>query len=181
MPSRSGTKITSLTADFSGVEERRGGGAAAHVQEGDYLLKLKDVEVRQNEKKDGQHVKWVWGIEKGPEKSTRPVYDNTSLKPEALWKLYNVLTDLREGKPLPKKALNIDFSKYIGKLIGATLADGEPYNGKVKSEIVATFPASEYADEDVDDDEEAADLTSDEDEEGEELETEELEDVDDDI
>lgn len=180
MPRRE-SKVTALTVDFSGVEDRRAGGTAAHVQEGDYLLKLQEASVIQNKSGDGQHVLWIWGITKGPEASARPIYHRTSLKPENLWALRNILTDLL-GKDIPKKSLNIDFAKYQGRSIGATLEDGEPYDGKVRSQIAQTFPADEYedkgageADEDEEEDEvQDADVTSDDDEDLEEIDTEDI-------
>lgn len=178
-------EVTALSVDLSKVEDRReGGGSAAHVVEGDYLLELKQASVRKNANDDGRHVLWVWKIIDGPEKSTGSVYDRTSLKEDALWKLRNVLQDLL-GKQIPKKALNIDLAKYAGKRIGATLEDDEPYKGKIKSRIAYTFPASEFeskkaaaddSDEEEDEDQ-AADLSDDSSEDEEELETVDEDDI----
>ena len=183
MPKQS--KVTTLSVNFTGVEDRRGG-SAAHVAEGDYLLKLDSAEVKKNQNNDGKHVLWVFSIVDGPQKSSGKIYHRTTLKPESLWALRNILSDLLQ-KDIPKKALNIDFSKYTGKQIGATIEDDEPYENKVKSKIAFTFPASDFEklsdgeeveDSDDDEDEEeiqTADITSDEDEDEDE---EELETVD---
>jgi hypothetical protein len=154
MPTTQGVKVVSI--DFTNVKDS-GGPAGAHVPEGDYLLQVADVGVFENKNKDGSHVKWQLKIVKGAGKGT--IYYRTSLKEDALWNLRNFLQDLR-GKTIEKKALKIDFSKMVGLEIGATLADGEPYNNKVRSEIVATFPASDYKEDGAD--EEEAELEADE-------------------
>jgi hypothetical protein len=155
--------VTTVKVDLTGVTERKGG-RAAHVPEGDYLLKLKRATKAQNNNKDGYHIRWEFNIIKGPGRSRDTVYHRTSLKPDALWNLANLLTALRGGKEVPKQSLSLDLTKFFGKDVGATLIDGEPYNDRIKSEVSDFFPASEY-------DEEAALAGY---EEGEEAEGEEV-------
>jgi hypothetical protein len=136
-----------LTVDFSDVGERRQGGTSARVPEGDYLLRLETAEVKKNKNDDGRHILWIFSI-KSPSKFSKAgqVYERTSLKKEALFKLRNLLEDM--GIPVPQKSVDIPLAKIVAahKLVGATLADGEPYGEKavIKSEIQATFKASEY-------------------------------------
>lgn len=143
MPGQTPSK---LSVDFSNVEERREGGKAAHVPEGDYLLQVRGITLES--KKDdssSKYLKWRFGIFEPKKFSTAGlVYHNTSLKPEALWNLRNLLEDL--GIKVPKSIMGIPLSQIVERkmIVGATLADGEPYNGKVRSEIVATFKKDQF-------------------------------------
>lgn len=176
-----------LTVDFSNVEERReGGGRAANVPDGDYLLKITGVQ-RKSKKEDSSsfYLNWQTSIV-APAKYAKAgnVYHITSLKEENLWNLRNFLEDL--GLKVPKSALKIPLQAIVSKglIIGATL-EGEEYNGKVKSKIVATFKKSEYeatgdeddADEEETDDEEvetAQPAATEDEEDLEELELDDL-------
>lgn len=167
------TKITKISVDLSGVEDRKGGGKAAHVPEGDYILEVVDAEVRsKKDDKTSKYVSWQLKIVEPPLRGS--IYHITSLKPENLWSLRNFLADLLE-KDIPKRALSIDLIKYKGKKIGATLEDDSYTNETkgtttVKSSIAGTFPASQYAAPGAAADEDA-ELMADDDEEEEELET----------
>lgn len=194
---------TRLTLDFTGVEDRRGGGPSIRVESGDYLLKVVNAEVRKKSGADSKYVSWQHEIVKGPELKKGAIYHITSLKEESLWSIRNYLMDLL-GKEIPKRALTIDVAKYKGKLIGATVDDDDPYtdpeSGKtsIKSKIVGTFPAGDYQDvattpakaakkkvveevdeeeeetEDLDEDEATDAVTSDDEEDLEELDVDDL-------
>lgn len=169
-----------LTVDFSNVEERREGGKAAHVPEGDYLLKIAGCELKS--KKDdptSKYLNWRLTIH-APEKlrSAGSVWHVTSLKPEALWNLRNFLEDL--GIKVPKGAAELPIKSIVDKglIIGATLADDE-YENKVKSKIVATFKKEDYqatGDEEADEDEEetSTDTSDDDDDDVEEIDVDDL-------
>jgi hypothetical protein len=151
---------TSISVNFSNVEDRREGGKAFHGPEGDYLLKVVGC-VKKAKKDDENSFYLSWKLEPNTPSQYKGkgfVYHNTSLKEEALWSLRNFLEDM--GIKVPKSTVKIPVAEIIkkGMIIGATLGDDE-YNGKVKSQIVATFKKSEYegtteADEAEEDDEE---------------------------
>ena len=161
-----------LTVDFSNVEERRGGNAF-HGPEGDYLLQVKGVELKS--KKDDETSKYLsWRFEPvKPEqyKGRGSVYNNTSLKPESLWALRNLLDDM--GITVPKKAVSLPLADIAksGRIVGATLED-DTYNNKTKSVIAATFKKEQYEATSAPEDEEAA--TEEAATESDEEETEEL-------
>jgi hypothetical protein len=136
---------TKLTVDFSNVEDRREGGKSAHVPEGDYLLKIGGVELKtKKDDETSKYLSWRFTIA-APEKykNAGSIYYVTSLKPESLWSLRNLLDDM--GITVPKKAVGLPLAEIAksGRLIGATLEDDE-YNGKVKSKIAATFKKDQY-------------------------------------
>lgn len=165
-----------ISVDFSNVEDRREGGSAAHVPEGDYLLKVVGCELKDNKDKTSKYLSWRCQItEPSKYRSAGSVWHTTSLKPEALWNLRNFMEDL--GLNVPKKAVDIPIAAIVKKqlVFGATLADDE-YNGKIKSKIAATFKKDAFegaSGEATEDDDEEATTDSD-DEDVDELDVDDL-------
>lgn len=173
-----GTKPASLSIDFEGVEERRGG-ASAHVPAGDYIVQVSDYEVRT--KKDDasrKYISWQLKIVAPAEYKGKTVYFVTSLVKESLWNLRNFLEDM--GIKVPARLVDVPLAKIKGRQIGVTLDDDE-YEGKIKSKVVSTFNKNEWdqaesTTEEGSEEVEEATASTDDDEDG----LEEL-DVDDDI
>ncbi len=168
---------TKLTVDFSGVGDRREGGKSAHVPEGDYLLKVAGVELKS--KKDDEtskYLSWRFVIAK-PEKyaNAGSIWTNTTLKPDGLWSLRNLLDDMGINVPKSAVALPLQTIAKSGRLVGATLED-EEYNGKVKSVIAATFKKEQYESTGStdDEDEEESDTEDSEEETAEELDLDDI-------
>jgi hypothetical protein len=195
MPRPDNSRPTNLSTvvgvDFTGVESRKGG-AGIRVIPGDYLLEVNKVEVRENRQGTGKYVQWGLSVLKGPEIKHGNIRHMTSLKPEQLWSLKGFLEDLL-GKAIDQKNVKIDFGKYVGRQIGATVEDDDPYTnpetGKtsIKSKIAFTYPATEFkelgkvaipADDTTDDDEEQeVDATESDEDDEDELETVDDEDL----
>jgi hypothetical protein len=172
-----GTKPATLSIDFEGVEERRGG-ASAHVPPGDYIVKVADYEIRT--KKDDnsrRYISWALDIVAPSEFKGKRVYFITSLVKESLWNLRNFLEDM--GVKVPARAVDVPLAKLKGRELGITVDDDE-YEGKIKSKVVSTFNKSDWSEaetstEDGAEEVEEATASTDDDEGLEEL------DVDDDI
>ena len=114
-----------ISVDFTGVES--GGGRA--VPDGDYLLEV--VGVEEKESGDGNpYLAWKWKIAEGPLKGAT-IYDNTSLQPQALWRLKTLL-ECMGVEAAGKMSLNPEA--YKGKFCGASVAN-ETYQGKQKPRI----------------------------------------------
>lgn len=164
-PTAKKNKPRIISVDFSNVEERRAGKKGVRVAEGDYLLSAKDYEVKsKKDDKSRKYINWEMYVEKPSSlKGKGPIYHVSSLVPENLWSLRNLLEDM--GIKVKKAAVDLPLEKVLGRPFGATLEDDEYTNdeGKttVKSKIAATFPAAEYTDAGVatttDDDEEEED------------------------
>lgn len=155
------TKASKKAVDFSDVKD---GSifSTTHLEEGDYLAKI--IQVEDRDSKDGEDM-WVFAIQLNDRKSAvYPFY--CKLVENQLWKLRNLL--IAAGKSVPKKRVAVDPNSIVGKTIGVTLEDDE-YEGRLKSSIAAVFPASELADDDPDEDT-AEELELDEDEDDEEEE-----------
>ncbi len=174
--------MAKLKVDFSGVDkEIRRGGGAAHVPEGDYLLKIVSHEVRKSESSGARYINWRFTIASPKEHKGKTIYDNTSLKPEALWNLRNLI-HAATGKNVAGKAVGFDPSTIEGKTIAATLADDEFETGegaskrtKLRSRPVDYRPKDELEDEgDEEEEEEESEVEVDEDEDLEEVDLEEV-------
>lgn len=152
-------KVLTFQADFSTASDQRGGRRSAHVPPGDYLLEVADAEVvpvKSDPTGRKLQVRWIFRILKGEAGIGQVVYLYTSLdetKNGGLFELRNVLSDLLDGKEIPKSKANVNLANYLGKPVGAMLTDDEPWNrenddGTIttieKSVISLTYPASKY-------------------------------------
>lgn len=118
-------KRSDVTVDFTGVES--GGGRA--IPDGEYLLEV--VEVTEKESQEGNtYLAWKWKVQDGPYKGAA-VYDNTSLKPAALWRLKTLLECL--GMEVGGK-LGLNLAELKGKSLLVEVAN-ETYQGKQKPRV----------------------------------------------
>ena len=144
MPQQAKNRPATISVDFSNVGERRQGKPAAHVPAGDYLLEIKDYEIRSKQDDESRkRISWETAIVSPSGFAGKTIYHNTSLVPESLWALRNLLEDC--GVKVPKKMVDLPLGKMIGKRFGATLEDDDYNPEKIKSKVAATFPASEFA------------------------------------
>jgi hypothetical protein len=170
--------------DFGGVdpEVRRGGGGGKRIPEGDYVVKILEGEYFKPEgsgKSPG--YKWVVQVVKGEHKGTK-LRGYTSLKPEALWSLRNLIF-AATGKNVAGKSVNFDPDSLVGKVVGAEVQDNEYKKGdqtKITSQVNTFFPKDEVSapEAEADDDEEVEEEEDDDEtEEEEDLEDVEVEDI----
>jgi hypothetical protein len=157
-------KASATQLDFTNVKE---GGSfnKRHQAPGDYKAKVTKV-ADEKSKKDGVKM-WLFTIEVGS--GTYPLY--CKHEENQLWKIRNLF--VAAGINVPKKRVNVDPNKVVGKTIAVTLEDDE-YEGKMQSTVAATFPVSELeatedeGDDDEDDTEEDTPSADDDDDEDEE-------------
>lgn len=118
-------KRADVTVDFSGVES---GGRS--VPDGQYLTEVVSVEEKESQE-GNMYLAWKWKVCDGPYKGAI-IYDNTSLKPTALWRLKTLLeclgVDVSEGK------MGLRLADYKGKTALVMVAN-EKYQGKDKPRI----------------------------------------------
>ena len=112
-----------IAVDFTGVES---GGKS--VPDGDYLLECTSCEDKESD--NGTYLAWKWKVVEGPSKGAS-VYDNTSLQPQALWRLKTLFECM--GIDVDGK-MNINPDAYKGKQVMATIAN-ETYQGKQKPRL----------------------------------------------
>lgn len=127
--------------DFTNVKDQ-GQFNPVHVTEGEYLLKITNVEDAVSKAGNDQ---WVFTCEMLDRKTAVYPYRCT-LNTDALWKIRNLFTAC--GIQVPKKKLNVDPNKLVGKTFGAVMEDDE-YEGKMKSVIQGVFPASDMTEDET--------------------------------
>lgn len=173
--------------DFGGVDPdvKRGGGGGKHIPEGDYKVKiLEGTFHKSDDPGKAAGYKWLCQVVDGPHKGVK-LRGYTSLKPEALWSLRNLIF-AATGKNVAGKSVNFDPDGLVGKIVGAEVQDNEYTTGsgenkkvKLTSQVNTFFPKDEIqASDDDDEDEEEEDddeeTTDDEDEDLEEVDVEEI-------
>jgi hypothetical protein len=143
----------SAALDFTNVKEA-GAFNPRRQAAGDYKAKVTAV-VDAESKKSGK-AQWLFTIQVNG--ASYPYY--CMLEESSLWKIRNLL--IAAGVNVPKKRVKVNPNIVVGKTIGVTLEDDE-YDGKLKSVIQATFPASELNEDDVPDEDEDAEDDEEED------------------
>jgi len=163
-----------INVDFTGVKS---GGGASKVPEGEYLVKVVEVEEGTSEKSGKSYLNWVLEITEGKYKGKR-LYHITSLQPQALFNLRNTLEAC--GIEVPESPQDINLDDLPDYEMGVEV-EIEEYEGKKRSKVVGTFPAEELdEDYDGDDDEDDEDEDEDEDDEDEDEDEEDEDDEDED-
>jgi len=172
-----------MRIDFGGVDkEIRRGASRIRIPEGDYEVKIIDHSlVKDSDTNRTKGISWNVQITKGPHKGKK-LRGFTSLKPEALWSLRNLI-HAALGKNVAGKAVNFDPAMIYGKIVGAAVVDNEFTRGTgadkktvISSEVNTFFPRDEVGE--VDEDDEEDEIDEDDEDEVEEEEEEDLEDVD---
>lgn len=123
------------------------------IPEGEYIVTVDEVSVEESQQ-GNQYLKWVFKVIDGPQKNSK-IYHNTSLLPQSLFNLKNLLIAL--GVPVPDKAFQLNLDECEGCNCGVTVTH-ETYDGKKRSRVTDVFPldasdvedADEEADEEVD-------------------------------
>lgn len=155
--------MTNVTIDLTNFKDRVG----SRVKPDTYRVVVDDAEL--DTARSGNQMINVWFRIVGGEFDGATITDRLVLTEKSMFRIVGFMQAL--GMPTPRKRLQLNLEKFKGKQMEITVDDGEPYNGRVKSEVraYAKLPKSAKADEvDLDDD-------SNESEEVAEVETEETE------
>jgi hypothetical protein len=177
-----------LKIDFTGTDtEIRRGGRSAHFPEGDYLFKVVKHEIRKTKDGKSRYISWQMQAVAPKKFKGKTQYHITSLKPDALWNLRNLIFACT-GKNVAGKVANFVPESLYGKIFAGTTEDdiyvkneGEDNEKEIiKSVLADIYPRAEYDEanssdddeEDEDDDDEDDEVDEDEDEEDEEEEDE---------
>ena len=151
MPKKSSNKVN---VDMTGVES---GGRL--VAEGDYKVKVLEVEHKTSESSGKPMLSWIFEV---VSKDGGKLFYNTSLQPQALFNLKNLLLCL--GVDVPNNKISLDLDDLVGRECGVTVAH-EMYDGKKRAKISDIFPVDEEDEEDDDSDDEGDEDDEEEDEE----------------
>lgn len=173
-----------VKVNFKGVEGR------VLLPENDYRVRVKEVTKEEGDK--APYLKWVFETKGAKDKkyNGKNLYYNTSLSPDSLWNLRNLLEAC--GIEVPNSTKEIDLTELEDLELFVTV-EHDTYNGKKRSNVVDFGPidgveeeddedeieVEDDADEEEDDDEEDLD-EDDADEDDEDDDDEDEEDDDDD-
>jgi hypothetical protein len=115
-----------ISVDFSGVES----GGGRKVPDGEYLLKVVEVEVKDSQA-GNQYLAFKYKVANGPFAGAT-IWDNVSLKSTALWRLRTLLECF--GMNPADGKMDLDLPKMVGKTVFVEVAN-ETYQGKEKPRI----------------------------------------------
>ena len=125
-----------VSVDFTGVEGR------ILLPEDEYQVIVEEVK---KEVSDGGNDYLAWKFKTITDDDTlndKPLYYNTSLQPQALWNLRNLLETL--GIDVPDGPLDIKLDELVNCEMIAVV-ENETYEGKKKSKVVDFMPSDEEA------------------------------------
>lgn len=157
--------MSKITVNLTNYKDRSG----ARVAPGRYRVQVEDVELRESKgaATNGATMITVFLRVMGGEYEGSTLIDNLIVHDKTMFRVVGFLQGI--GMPTPKKKIQINTQRFVGKTVDVDVDDGEPYNGRVKSEVRGynRVPKSETVDDDVDDIEESEDDSADYDEEPE--------------
>lgn len=120
-PSKPGKK--KIRVNFEGVETR------GKVEDGKYHAKVSDVTEEEGQKYP--YLKWEFELMEEGVKG-RKVYTNTSLSPQSLWNLRNLLECL--GIEVPDSEVDLDLKSFVGLEL-VVRVENEVYEGKERPKV----------------------------------------------
>jgi hypothetical protein len=171
------SKTTKIRVNFGGVDKeiRKHTERAALLPDGDYLFKILNADMRENEDTGSRGVNVRAQVVKPVKYKGKVQYGYCSLKKEALWNFRNLI-NAALGRNVAGKTVDVDLDRFKDKIVGGVV-EQEEYNNKLRSRVSTWFPEDEYEDKDGDDDEDEEEYEDeeyeDDEEEGDEEEDEE--------
>lgn len=120
-----------ITLDLTNYRDR----TSANVPEGRYRLQVEDVEegTSKGAKTSGATMLTVYLRIMEGEYNGQTMIDRFIVAESTMFRIVGFLQGL--GIPTPRKRIQINPESWRGKIVDADVEDGEPYNGRVRSEI----------------------------------------------
>lgn len=116
-----------VVIDLTGYKDRVG----AHVPAGRYTVVVEDAELAKS-KQQNQMIN-LWLRISGGDHDGATIIDRLTLTENAMFRVVAFMQAL--GIPTPKKRLQVNIRSWTGRALEIDVEDGEPYNGRVKSEV----------------------------------------------
>jgi len=116
-----------VTIDLSDYKDKVG----QRVMPGKYRVVVDDAE--QDVAKSGNTMITLWLRVLDGEFAGSVVLDRLVLTPNSLFRVVGFMQAI--GMPTPKKRLKINLRQFIGRTLEVEVDDGEPWQGKTKSEV----------------------------------------------
>ena len=157
---KSRSKNRLVKVDMQGIE------TSVLVPEGDYSVEVEEVSLETSDNSGKQYLSWKFKVKDEESNAKSLLFYNTSLQPQALFNLKNVLISL--GVTVPNSTLKLDLEELEGLSCGVTV-EHEVFEGRKKSRIVDFFPLDEKEDEKEEDEEDEEDEGEEESSDNEEV------------
>lgn len=119
--------MTDMIIDLSNYKDRVG----ARVPAGSYRVQVEDVEATTSQAKNPMINVWFRII--GGDYDGQTIVDRLTLSEKALFRVVGFMQAI--GLPTPKKRVKLNIQGFVGKILEIDVEDGEPYNGRIKSEV----------------------------------------------
>lgn len=116
-----------VIVDLSNYKDRVG----QRVAPGRYRVLVEDAE--QDKSQAGNLMINTWLRVTGGEFDGSVIVDRMTLTDKALFRIVGFMQAI--GLPTPKKRLKVNLGQFRGKYLEIDVEDGDPYNGRVKSEV----------------------------------------------
>lgn len=113
--------------DLSNYKDRVG----SRVMPGTYRVQVEDAENTESANKNPMINLWFTIME--GEFAGQTVTDRLVLTEKSLFRVVGFMQAI--GLPTPKKKLKLNTRQFIGRVLDIEVDDGEPYNGRVRSEV----------------------------------------------
>lgn len=142
-----------VVIDLSNYKDRFG----QYIDPGRYRVVVEDAEM--DTSKAGNPMVNLWLTVQGGDFDGATITDRLTITEKALFRVVAFMSAI--GLPTPKKRLQVSLQQFIGKRLEIDVEDGDPYNGRVRSEVRGYMRIKAAAAEEVAD---VADLDADEEE-----------------
>jgi len=116
-----------FVADFSDYKDKAG----SRVPPGRYRVMVADSEL--DTAKSGNQMVNLWLRIQGGEFDGMDIVDRLVLTPNSLFRVHGFLTAI--GIKVPRKRLEFNLRQFANQILDIDVEDGDPYNGRVKSEV----------------------------------------------
>jgi hypothetical protein len=120
-----------LTIDLSNYKDKVG----SRVLPGRYRVIVEDAE--KTKAASGNEMINLWLRIQGGEFDGSTIIDRLVLTENSLFRVVGFMQAI--GFPTPKKRISLNLRQFTGKVLDVDIEDGDPYNGRVKSEIRGYF------------------------------------------
>lgn len=131
-----------LVLDLSNYKDRVG----SRVPPGTYRVQVEDAELTESSNKNPMVNLWFTILE--GEFQGQTITDRLVLTDRSLFRVVGFLQGI--GLPTPKKKLKLNIRQFIGRVLDVEADDGEPYNGRVRTEVRAYRKVARPVEEEVD-------------------------------
>lgn len=116
-----------LIIDLSNYKDRMG----SRVTPGTYHVIVEDAEAAESQAKNPMVNLWFRIV--GTTFDGQTVTDRLVLTDKSLFRVVGFMGAI--GLPTPKKKLRVNLNQFKGKHLMIDVSDGDPYNGRVRSEV----------------------------------------------